>query len=164
MDDATAVYRRANAMNRVKSIGAGLLLLWGFWCLGRALETSLNRNPQVLEKRETVTAGVLLGLPAIAGGSWGLWAVRRQRRRQVAQSLRQIFFRSVQAGRGRVTPLQFAIAANLDGATATAYLLERSREYNATFDIDDDGNITYCFHLGPVAADHPLPSGDRWGG
>lgn len=142
-------------MDQIKTIGAGLLLLLGFWCLGRALETSLNRNPHVLEKRETVTAGVLLGIPAIAGGSWGLWAMRRQRRQQIAQHLRQTFFQSVQAGRGRVTPLQFAIAANLDGAAANAYLHERSLEYSATFDIDDDGNITYCFHLDSVAANLP---------
>lgn len=147
----------AIAMKQVKPIGAGLLLLLGFWCLGRALETSLNRDPQVLEKRETITAGLLLGLPATAGGTWLLWERRRQRQQQAAQQLRQVFLRSVTAGRGRVTPLQFAIAANLDGATANTYLRDRSIEYNATFDIDDDGNITYCFHLGNAQLSRPLP-------
>lgn len=144
-------------MNRVKTIGAALLLLLGFWCLGRVLETSLNRDPRILDKRETLTAGLLLGLPATVGGTWLLWEQRRQRRQQAAQHLRQIFFRSVTAGRGRVTPLQFAIAANLEGAAANAYLRDRSLEYNATFDIDDDGNITYCFHLGRAPVARPLP-------
>jgi len=147
----------AIVMNKVKSVGAGLLLLLGFWCLGRALETSLNRDPRILDKRETITAGLLLGLPATAGGSWLLWDRRRQCRQQTAQTLRQTFFRSVKAGRGKVTPLQFAIAANLDGATANTYLRDRSIEYNATFEVDDDGNITYCFHLGNADLYRPLP-------
>jgi len=157
----------AIAMNKVKSIGAGLLLLLGFWCLGRALETSLNRDPRLLDKRETITAGLLLGVPATTGGSWLLWERRRQRREQAAQHLRQTFFRTVKAGRGQVTPLQFAMAAQVDGDVANAYLRDRSLEYSATFKVDDDGNITYCFHLGnanryrPLPLSRPEPPGDR---
>ena len=88
----------AIAMNKVKSIGAGLLLLLGFWCLGRALETSLNRDPRLLDKRETITAGLLLGVPATTGGSWLLWERRRQRREQAAQHLRQTFFSDGESG------------------------------------------------------------------
>lgn len=135
-------------MNKVKSISAGLLLLLGFWCLGRAVEMGLNRDPNVLEKRETVTAGILLGLPATAGGSWLLWHQQRQRRQQAARRLRSIFFHLVQTRQGQVTPLQLAMAAQIDGDIAKAYLDDRSLEFDATFEVDEQGNITYCFHLG----------------
>ncbi len=132
-------------MPKVKSISAGLLLLLGFWCLGRAAEMGLNRNPNILEKRETITAGLLLGVPAIAGGGWLFWDVRRQRRQQADLRLRQIFFHLVQTRQGQVTPLQFAMATQLEGEAANAYLRDRSLEFNATFEVDEAGNIIYCF-------------------
>lgn len=134
-------------MKKVKTIGAGMLLLLGFWCLGRAVEMGLNRDPNILEKRETITAGILLGLPATAGGSWLLWEQRRQRRHQAAKRLRSIFFHLVQTRQGKVTPLQLAMAAQIEGDVAKAYLNDRSIEFDATFDVDAIGNITYCFHL-----------------
>ncbi|WP_204139118.1 hypothetical protein [Halomicronema sp. CCY15110] len=145
-------------MQKVKSISAGLLLLLGFWCLGRAVETRLNRNPNILDQRETITAGLLLGLPAVTGGSWLLWDVRRQRRQQAEHRLRQIFFDLVQTHRGQVSPLQFAIAAQLNGDAANAYLRDRSVEFNATFEVDAAGNITYCFHLGTAQPPPIAPS------
>ena len=144
-------------MRQVKWLSGGLLLLLGFWCLGRAVEMSLNRDPHVQEKRETVTAGILLGLPATAGGSWLLWAQHRQRRQQAAQRLRNIFFHLVQTRQGQVTPLQFAMAAQIDGDIAKAYLDDRSLEFDATFDVDEQGHMTYCFHLGDSQR-QPLPA------
>ena len=105
----------------------------------------LNRNPNILEKRETITAGLLLGVPAIAGGGWLLWDVRRHQRQQADRRLRQIFFHLVQTRQGQVTPLQFAMAAQLEGDAANAYLRDRSLEFNATFEVDEVGNIIYCF-------------------
>ncbi len=137
-------------MKVAKPIGAIGLLLLGFWCWGRVIETALNPDPRLLERREIVTAGVLLGTPAIAGGSWLVWDMRRQRRLASAKHLRETFFRLVKAGRGKVTALRFAMEAHIDGATAKAYLSDRSREYDATFQVDSEGAITYCFHLGDV--------------
>ncbi|MEM9769285.1 MAG: hypothetical protein AAF892_15595 [Cyanobacteria bacterium P01_D01_bin.71] len=146
-------------MKPVSKFTAGLLLLLGFWCLGRALETSFNRDPRVLEKRETITAGILLGVPALIGGGYLLWECRQQRRQQEVQRLRSHFFQLVQTHQGKVTPLQLAIAAQLDGTTAKQYLSDRSIEYEATFVMDADGNLTYCFHLGEIS-DQPFLKND----
>ncbi|HEY9890064.1 MAG TPA: ribosomal protein L7/L12 [Candidatus Obscuribacterales bacterium] len=137
-------------MYKVKSIGAGVLLVLGFWCLGRAVETGLNADPQMSNQREIMTAGVLLGVPATAGGGWLLWDVRQQRRREAEKRLRDTFFKLVKAGRGKVTPLRLSMEAQIDGETAKAYLRDRSVEYDATFQVDMEGHITYCFHLGEV--------------
>lgn len=137
-------------MTPVKAVGASILLVIGFWCVGRALETAVNPDPQILGKRETMTAGLLIGVPATVGGGWLLWDQRRQRRLAYDQQLRATFFRVVKAGRGQVTPLQYAMEARIDGEAAKAYLHDRSIEYDATFQVDIEGNITYCFHLGNV--------------
>ena len=132
-------------MHFFKLSGAGLLLLVGFWCLGRTVETGLNQDPGLVDRRETITAGLLLGLPATALGSWLIWHDRQQQQRQQAQQLRAVFFDLVKAGRGQVTPLRLAMAAQIDGDVAKAYLNARSVEYDATFHVDDDGTIIYCF-------------------
>ncbi|MEL6326376.1 MAG: hypothetical protein AAFQ61_05665 [Cyanobacteria bacterium J06626_23] len=135
-----------------KSLGTTTLLLLGFFCLGRAIETSLDSNPNRLDKRETITAGLLLGVPAAVGGAWLLLDARRQRQTAETKRLRETFFELVQVGQGQMTALQFAIAAQIDGDKAKAYLSDRSREYDATFQVDDEGTIVYCFRLGN--ADH----------
>lgn len=137
-------------MQRLKSVGAGILLLLGFWCLGRAVETGLNRDPNVLDKRETVTAGVLLGGPATVIGGWLLWDLGRQRQQAQEKRLRETFFRLIQSGQGTITPLQLAMAAEINGAEAKTYLNDRSLEYDATFQVDAEGNLIYCFHLGTL--------------
>lgn len=129
---------------------AGVLLVIGILCLGRALETALDNSPNRLGKRETITAGVLLGGPMTAGGGWLLVHDHRQQRLAEQQRLQEIFFKLVKAGRGKVAPLRFAIEANLDGVKANAYLSDRAREFDATFQVDVEGGLIYCFTLGEV--------------
>ncbi|MGP1375288.1 MAG: ribosomal protein L7/L12 [Almyronema sp.] len=137
-------------MRRVKQISAGLLLLVGFWCLARSLETGLDRNPNRLDKRETVLAGILLGVPAVGFGAYLGLDAQLQKKRQERDRLQAIFFKLVKAGKGKVAPLRFAMEANLTGEAAKAYLDERARIYDADFQVDDRGGVFYYFHLGDV--------------
>ncbi|NER78599.1 MAG: hypothetical protein F6K42_03295 [Leptolyngbya sp. SIO1D8] len=114
------------------------------------METAFDPDITRVGKRETITAGILVGAPASAGGAWLILNARRQRRLAEAQRLRQIFFKLVKAGRGKVTALRFAMEAQMDGEMAKAYLSDRSQEYDATFQVDNEGGITYCFHLGNI--------------
>ncbi|MGD1942834.1 MAG: hypothetical protein ACFB0G_16120 [Leptolyngbyaceae cyanobacterium] len=132
-------------MRFLKLSGASVLLLVGFLCLGRTIETGLNQNPNLTDRREIMTAGLLIGLPTTALGGWLIWHDRQQRQRQQAQQLRAVFFDLVKAGRGQITPLRLAMAAQIAGDVAKAYLNDRSVEYDATFQVDDDGTIIYCF-------------------
>ncbi len=137
-------------MRIAKQIAAGLLIVVGALCLARALETGLDRNPNRLDKRETITAGLLLGVPAVIGGTWLGVDLRRQRQHQEAERLQGVFFQLVKAGRGKITALRFAMEAHLDGEAAKTYLSDRALEYDATFQVDNEGGITYCFNLGEV--------------
>ncbi len=134
----------------IKQGAAAALIVVGVLCLGRAIETGLDRNPNRVGKRETITAGLLLGGIATTGGIALALNTHRQRRRQEKAQLQAVFFNLVKAGRGKVTPLRFAMEAQLTGEAATAYLNEQARQYDATFQVDQEGGITYCFNLGTV--------------
>ncbi len=135
-------------MRNIKVIASGMLLLLGFWCLGRALETAFNQDPNLMEKREIITAGILLGLPATALGGGLIWRDRRQRHLSKAHYLRDVFFHLITAEKGKITPLKFAMAARIDGDEAKAYLRDRCLEFDATFQVDAEGTIFYCFEAG----------------
>ncbi|MGD1908380.1 MAG: ribosomal protein L7/L12 [Leptolyngbyaceae cyanobacterium] len=134
----------------LKQGAAIALLVVGGLCLGRAVETALDRNPNRVGKRETITAGILLGGTATVGGSGLALSAYRQRRRAGVAELQAVFFNLVKAGRGKITPLRFAMEAQITGQAATAYLNEQARQYDATFQVDQEGGITYCFNLGTV--------------
>lgn len=137
-------------MRIVKQLAAVALLVMGFWCLARAVETGLDRNPNRLEKRETVTAGILLGLPAIGFGGWLGVDAHLQQKREERDRLQGIFFQLVKAGKGYIAPIRFSMETGLTGEAAIDYLNQRARVYNADFQVDDTGGITYYFNLGKV--------------
>ncbi|NJN21513.1 MAG: hypothetical protein HC812_10455 [Leptolyngbya sp. RL_3_1] len=123
----------------IKQGAAVALMVVGVLCLGRAIETGLDRNPNRVGKRETITAGLLIGGTATTGGIALALNARRQRRRQQQAQLQVVFFKLVKAGRGKVTPLRLAMEAQLTGEAATAYLNEQARQYDATFQVDQEG-------------------------
>lgn len=137
-------------MRIVKQISATVLLVMGFWCLARAVETGLDRNPNRLGKRETITAGVLLGVPAVGFGTWLGVDTQLQRKREERDRLQGIFFKLVKAGKGYIAPIRFSMETGLTGEAAIDYLNQRARVYNADFKVDDMGGITYYFNLGNV--------------
>lgn len=57
------------------------------------------------------------------------------------------FFQLLQENQGRITLMQFAIATRLSGEEATEYLDKQAIEFNANFDVDEQGNIFYVFSL-----------------
>lgn len=131
-------------------LGLGLStfgLMLGFLCLGRAVETAFDKNPNRLNKRETVTAGVLLGLPATVGAVWMLSALERDRRLNRSQRLQSLFYKAISANDGRINAMQFAMLAEVSLGEAQHCLDSWAGPMNADFDIDDSGVVVYCFTI-----------------
>ncbi|MEO1350331.1 MAG: ribosomal protein L7/L12 [Cyanobacteria bacterium J06635_15] len=149
-------------MRIVKQISAAVLLVIGFWCLARAVETGLDNNPSRLDKRETVTAGILLGIPAAGFGGWLGLDTHLQRKREERERLQGIFFQLVKAGKGYIAPIRFSMETGLTGEAAIDYLNQRARVYNADFQVDDTGGITYYFNLGKVNTQLLNPSPEQY--
>lgn len=97
--------------------------------------------------QDILLAVMLLGLPAMAIGSWMFWQGHCQYQQQQRDRLRSIFFNLLQDSNGHITAIRFAMAAGLDGRVAKTYLDDRAREFDAAYNISKEGNISYYFEL-----------------
>ncbi|MEL6472064.1 MAG: hypothetical protein AAFQ74_20240 [Cyanobacteria bacterium J06623_4] len=134
------------AAKRVAGLGLSSLgLLLGFLCLGRAAETAVDPDPNRLDKRETVIAGLMLGVPATVGALCMLRAVKRDRLLAHSQRLQALFYKAICANDGRINVIQFAMLAEVSLVEARECLDAWAGSLNADFDIDDAGLVVYCF-------------------
>ncbi|MGD1897167.1 MAG: hypothetical protein ACFB16_09485 [Phormidesmis sp.] len=122
-------------------------LVLGFLCLGRAVETAFDSDPARQNKRETITAGLLLGLPATAGALWMLSALERDRKLAYSQRLQALFYKALKANDGRINAIQFAMLAEVSLSEAQHCLDAWAGPMNADFDVDEAGVIMYCFNV-----------------
>lgn len=135
-------------MKRLTKIAAGILLGLGLpISLGMLIEV-VNPQTNPKDRQGAFAALILFGLPPTALGGWLVVEGQRAYQRQERDRIRATFFRLVQAGQGQLNLLRFAMETGLDGDTAKTYLNERAREFNATFDVTDEGKLLYCFDLG----------------
>ncbi len=133
------MYTRLKTIVAGGLIGTGLLI--SIICL-----LGIVLPDQTVENRIGAIASLLiLGLPPTGLGIWLFRANQQGFRRRETNRLRQIFFDRLTTGRGEMSVLDFAIAAQIDGDTAKNFLDRCAREFSATFDVKDDGTILYCF-------------------
>lgn len=78
----------------------------------------------------------------------GFWCWRRQRAQQ--RGLHLLFYEQLAARQGRISVLEFAIAAQLTGTEARAFLDARAKEFFANFEPTDAGDVLYTFHTSTV--------------
>ncbi len=81
-----------------------------------------------------------------------LFAAKRQKSLKMedsteAERLQPVFYEVVQTNRGSVTVMQFAIASGLSGEAAKTYLDQQAEQFEATFEVSDNGTIYYQFPL-----------------
>lgn len=132
-----------------RTIGIGLStcgLLLGLLCLGRAIKTTLNKNLNRLDKAETVTAGLLIGIPTTIGALWMLRDLERDLITQ-SQPLQALFYKALKANNGQINAIQFAMLGQISFAEAQACLDAWAGPLNADFQVDEAGVVMYCFPL-----------------
>ena len=135
-------------LKHVAGVGLSALgLLLGLLCLGRAAETALDTDPNRLDKRETITAGLLLGIPCTAGAAWMLAGGEIRRRKARSQRMQTLFYKALKANNGKINPLQFAMLAEVSLAEAQKCLNDWAGPLNADFEVDEAGVVEYCFYL-----------------
>jgi len=94
-----------------------------------------------------LTLLVFFGLaPASLGGLFLYTSVRADR-----HALRDRFFQLLQTNQGRLSLLDFAAATRLEPAIARRHLDGWAKEFCATFEVSDDGDIDYVFANRPIA-------------
>jgi hypothetical protein len=95
----------------------------------------------------------LLAIATLTGGAY-FW--RRQRALQVR--LYTGFYQCLQMHQGRISVLDFAMAAHIPGPQARAFLDARARDFFADFEATAYGDVLYTFWRSPDSS-VPLNSG-----
>jgi large subunit ribosomal protein L7/L12 len=140
-------------MKFLTKLTAGFLLMSGFLCLmvsASALSQLPDKDQNTLEQQDatdTFVGGIAFGVPLVAGGGYMLWGLRRRNEKLLRDRLDSTFYQMLKANNGRITVLQLAMEAQLSGEQAKQYLDQKAKEFNATFEPSDQGNISYLFHL-----------------
>lgn len=144
----------------IKKILAGFFLLLGvpllILCIVFIINPDLAGSPPSSSEARAMWVTVLLTIPipSTAIGSYLVWSIVQQNKREAQreqekedQRLRKIFFNLVQQQGGEITVFQFSVAAQISGKLARKYLDKFAEEYNATFRVDNRGNVIYTFIL-----------------
>jgi hypothetical protein len=137
-------------MGRVQSTLATTCLLFGLTVLLLAGVFAWRSGEEFAfaDPAEAGVALVLFGLLPIGIGSWLTWDRHRQRQ-QASQALalrqEQVFLQLLQRQGGDLTVVQFAAATRMPLEQAKAFLDDKARLLNATFDVSEAGGIIYQF-------------------
>lgn len=134
-------------MKLLKKVIAGLLLAFGVPLSILAATQILNPQTTRQDRDDVVTALIVITLPSTFLGGWLVWGLHKQGQKEISDRVRSTFYRLVTEHNGQITILRFAMEAKLSGQEARQYLDQRAKEFNATFDVLDGGNIAYHFEL-----------------
>lgn len=105
-------------------------------------------NPKASNKEGAMAAVIFFGLPPTVLGSWMLIDGQRKARLATNDRLQSHFFQVLQQQEGRITPLSLAMVTGVSGQVAKAFLDQKAKEFDASFEVDETGNVIYCFSLG----------------
>ena len=158
-------------MKTAEKLAAGWLLTLGFMFLTISVtagiekltaEKSINiptqdeydwQNPDY-ENNDTIVGGIIFGVPSLILGGWlalGLYKESRQDKKAITQQnherLQSQFYQILQTNNGRITLLNFAMQSQLPAAEAKEYLDQKAKEFNANFQVNEEGGVSYHFDV-----------------
>ena len=135
-------------MKPLKTIWATVLLSLGIVLIGSGIYAPFNSAISKEEQREEAIACLVFGVPLAAWGGWIVLGLRQDKQQQERDRLNAAFSKLLTQSDGRITTLAFSMETGLSGEMAKVYLDERAKEFDANFDVDDEGNVNYRFHMG----------------
>lgn len=133
----------------MQKIFAGFLFSIGFVFLTVTVSSLAIKNPTP-EDRSAAAGGIMIGVPAIAAGTWLVWKEKKKQDDLLEVRQRQLefnFLTTLQANDGSITPISFAIANQLSLEESKQYLDKKATELNADFEVTEDGGVSYKFYL-----------------
>jgi hypothetical protein len=163
-------------MKTAEKLAAGWLLTLGFMFLTLSVSAAVEKNsilkpiPTPIEEEEyarefvnkdalylldtTARQSFIFGVPTLILGGWlslGLYRRSQQEKKalnqQVNEQLQYVFYQMLQENQGRMTVAGFAIKSQLPAITARQYLDEKAKEFNANFQVSEEGAVSYHFDV-----------------
>lgn len=133
-------------MNFRKNVMAGILLGIGL-PISLLLTVEFCRKDNPNKADETIAFLVFGFTPTVTGGLLAR-SVYLKHEQQERDRLHAIFYQLLKSSKGRITVLPFAMETKLSGEEAKRYLDEKAKEFDAKYEVDNDGGVNYCFDLG----------------
>jgi len=133
----------------MQKIFAGFLFSIGFIFLTVTVSSLAIKNPTPKD-RSAAAGGIMIGVPAIAAGTWLVWKEKKKQDDLLEVRQRQLefnFLTTLQANNGSITPISFAIANQLSLEESKQYLDKKATQLNADFEVTEDGGVSYKFYL-----------------
>lgn len=133
----------------MQNIFAGIFFSIGFIFLTVTVSSLATKDPTPKD-RSAAMGGIIIGVPAIAAGTWLVLKQRKKHNDLEEVRQRQIefnFLTTLQANDGSITAISFAIANQLTLDEAKQYLDAKAAQLNADFSVTEDGGVSYKFYL-----------------
>lgn len=86
---------------------------------------------------------------------WRQWQNQRQKQQRRQTRLNAKFYQLLRQQQGRISVLDFAMSAKLEGTAAQAYLNDQAQAFSAYFETTGQGDIIYVFNLAVVQGGQP---------
>lgn len=156
-------------MKTSTKMAAGWLLTLGFMFLTISISEVIGKANQPVVKdssgtqqfeapsgydNDTVVGGIVFGIPTTLLGGWLTLDLYRQskREKQVLHQqknylLQSHFYQLLQQNQGKITVLNFAMQSQLSAADARSYLDKKAKEFNANFQVSEEGAVSYQFDV-----------------
>ncbi|WP_242021895.1 50S ribosomal protein L7/L12 [Microcoleus sp. FACHB-831] len=132
-------------MKPIKKGAAGFLLTLGFFFLLLAVYQPFGKET----KRDKIISQVLTclvySLPLMGAGSWLAWESYKDHKQEIRDRVQSTFYRLIKEGDGNITVLNFAMEAKLTAEQAKQYLDEKAKEFDGSFNVSEEGGISYYF-------------------
>lgn len=145
-------------MKLFQKISAGILISFSVLIVALAFGDLANPKAPQKDKEGAFAALVIFGLPPGALGQFLIWNVLRAERKEKealalkeSDRLQSVFYLLLKKHSGELTPLLFAMETKLSPSDARQYLDQKAKEFEANFEVDDRGDITYRFNVGRKA-------------
>jgi len=134
-------------MKLANKIAVGFLLGVGvpIFLIGTAGALDSKATPG--DREGAFIVALMFGLPPTAFGSWLLFSNVLRSKQEERDRLRAAFFRLLQENSGHLTVLRFSMETGLEGEAAKMYLDSRAKEFNAAYNVTEEGSFSYYFNL-----------------
>jgi len=137
-------------MRLVQKVLAGFFYTIGIPLFAIGLYFVLEPNASREDKEGGIAVLTLFAGPPLVAAGFLTWNLRRTTvlaEEKQEQQQEQVFLRLLKENQGIMTPLRLAAETGIPIAEAKSYLDQKAKELNATFDVSEEGGITYRFHF-----------------
>lgn len=134
-------------MKLIKLLSGSFLLAFGSLFLCAAILIPFDPDDTSESKTNAILGCLLLGLPSTTGGGLLVWSLVETRRKEKRDLIQSTFYRLLEETNGNITILRLAMAAEISGVEAEKFLTEKAKEFNANFEVTEEGGIIYQFDV-----------------